>query len=72
LSEVGINDLDVRGGPAQLLCALLQGTLEAQAFLMGEHLIGTGLADVDDGLAGQVMGLHQFGCKHREPPLRLA
>src|SRR5689334_7689239 len=57
LSEVGINHLDMRWGPAELFRTLPQGVLQTQALLMGEHLIGAGLADVNDRLAGQVMRL---------------
>src|SRR5438874_1216714 len=72
LPEVGVNDLDVRRRPAQLLRAPAQGVLEAQALLVGEHLVGAGLADVDDRLPAEVVGLHQLGCEHRGPPLRWA
>ena len=52
--EVGIDDLDVLLTPAEAERALAQIVLQAQAFLMGQHLVRTGLADVDDRAAGQM------------------
>jgi len=54
LAEVGIDDLDVGVGPAEVTGALAQRILQAQALLVGQHLVRRGLADVDHGLAAQM------------------
>jgi len=54
----------------QLARALAQGVLQAQAFLMAHHLMRCRLSDVNDSLAGQMLGRNQVGVVHRSPPGR--
>ncbi len=67
-SQVSINDFNVLRPPAEIDGSLLQRVLQAQAFLIGEHLMGSGLSDVDECLALQVLRTHQFGSAHGVPP----
>ena len=45
-----------------------QGVLQAQAFLMAQHLMRCRLSDVNDSLAGQMLGRNEVGIVHRSPP----
>src|SRR6266699_669646 len=67
-TEIRIDDLNVLCPPAQFQGALLQGVLQAQAFLIGEHLVRGRLSDVDECLALDMLWTHQFGSAHRVPP----
>src|SRR5262249_48946909 len=68
--QVGVNDLNGIGLPAVFLGALAEGVLEFQALLVGERLVGAGLANVNDGLATEMRGSDIFGCVHGLPPCR--
>ena len=63
-AKVGIDHLDIRLTPApaanasrfgEVAGALAQGVLQAQAFLVAQHLMRGGLAHVDHGAAVQVV-----------------
>ena len=56
--------LDQYNEMAQLAGALVQGVLQAQAFLMADYLIRGRLPDVNDGLAGEMLGCNQIGVGH--------
>ena len=62
-----IGRVDVRDADAPLL---LGETGERGAHLDGSPPDGGGLPDVDDGLAGQMLGRNQIGVVHRSPPGR--
>ena len=64
--EVGIDDLDVLLTPPEAERALAQIVLQAQTLLIGQHLVRTGLADVDDRVAGQMPVGDKFR-SHRSP-----
>ena len=61
---VGVDDLDGVGRPAALKGPLPEGVLEPEALLVGEDLVGAGLADVDEGLAAEVERGDEFGNAH--------
>lgn len=52
--KVGIDHLDALLTPPEAERALAQIVPEAQALLIGQHLVRAGLADVDDRAAGQM------------------
>jgi hypothetical protein len=54
LPQIGIDDLNVFRVPAEFQGPEPQGILQAQAFLIGEHLLERRLANVDQGFAGQM------------------
>src|SRR6266436_6667509 len=54
-TEIRIDDLNVLCSPAQLQGALLQGVLQAQALLIGEHLVRRRLSNVNECLALQML-----------------
>ena len=54
LAKVGVDDLDVGVAPAEVTGALAQRILQAQALLVGEHLMRRGLVNGDHRLAAQV------------------
>jgi len=56
LAEVVVDHQDLRFGPAQCDGAVGQGVLAGGGFLMVEDLLGSGLADVDDGGPVEVPG----------------
>src|SRR5215470_6846393 len=57
LAQVVVDDHDLAAGPAQQDGPLGQGVLAGGRLLMIGHLLGGGLADVDDRRAIQVPGL---------------
>src|SRR6266487_5148390 len=63
-----IDELDVLIPPTQFQGAVVERILQLQALLIGEHLMGSGLSDVDECLALQMQWTHQFGSAHRVPP----
>jgi hypothetical protein len=67
-TQIMIDEFDVLGPPAQFQGALLERILQLQALLIGEHLVRSGLSDVDECLALQMLWTHQFGSAHRVPP----
>jgi hypothetical protein len=69
-AQIVINDVDGLVGPAELAGPLAEGVLQSQAFLMAHHLMRGRLPDVNDGLAGQMLGRNQVGVVHRSPPGR--
>ena len=66
-AEIGVDHLDGGLLPAELASALAERVLQAQALLVGQHLMRAGLTDVDHGLAGQVPGCDEFRV-HGSPP----
>ena len=69
-AAVVVHDVDGRSGPAQLAGALVESLWQTEALLMVHHLMRGGLPDVNDGLAGQMLGCNQIGVVHRSPPGR--
>lgn len=67
-AEVGVDDVDVGGVPAQLTCALAERVLQPQAFHVAYHLSGRGLADVDNRPARQMRRRDKFGLHDASPP----
>jgi hypothetical protein len=67
-AQIGVDQLNVFIPPAELLGPLPQGVLQAQAFLIGQHLVRAGLADVDHGTAAQMLWGDQFAAGHKVPP----
>src|SRR3954454_22276456 len=66
-AEIGVDDLDVCLLPAEIAGALVQRVLQAQALLVGQHLVRRGLADVDHGLAAEMPGRDEVR-DHGSPP----
>ena len=66
LAKIGVNHLDAGLVPAQIHGALAQRVLHPQAFLIGQHLMWTGLPNIDQSLATQMMSLHEIRC-HGSP-----
>ncbi|MBI2760576.1 MAG: hypothetical protein HYX51_04015 [Chloroflexi bacterium] len=70
LALVVVDDRDLLGCPAPVLRPLGQGILPPSALRMALDLGGTGLADIDEGLPGQVpgrdlgVGRHQLVDRH--------
>jgi hypothetical protein len=62
--QVGIDDQNVAGLPAERASTLGERVLEPTALLMIEHLLRAGLAGVDDGLASEMGRLDEFGRDH--------
>jgi hypothetical protein len=67
-AKLVVHDVDGLVGPAELVGPRAQGVLQAQAFLMAHHLMRGRLSDVNDRLAGQMLGCNQVGIVHRSPP----
>ena len=63
--QVRVDDPDLVLGPAEFEGVLLEGVLEPEALLVVFGLVGTGLADVDDGQADvQVDRPDEIACTH--------
>jgi len=69
-AQILVNDLDSLIGPAQLAGTITQGVLQAEAFWIVSYLMRRRLSEVNDGLAGQMLGWNQIGTVHRSPPGR--
>jgi hypothetical protein len=54
-----VDDPDLVLVPAEFEGALLEGILEPGTFLVGQNLVGAGLADVDDRQAAEVERLDE-------------
>jgi hypothetical protein len=50
-----VNDLDTIAGPTEGDGQVGQGILPGGRFLVVEHLLGVGLADIDNGFTGQMV-----------------
>jgi|GEM_PF-5114160 len=70
LAQIGVDDAHILRPPAELDGAVGERVLRAPALLMGEHLVRTGLANIDQGLARQVLRSDEFGGRHRSPRRR--
>ena len=55
-AQIVIKDIDGLIGPAPLAGPIPQGVLQAQTFLRASHLMRCRLPQVNDGLAGQMLG----------------
>src|SRR5262249_16763949 len=65
--QVSVDDVNASGVPAAGAGALAQGILEFKTLDMVDNLVRAGLADVDEGLAAEVLRLNQFGRGHGKP-----
>ena len=65
-SLVGVDDLDAIAGPAQRDRHVGQGILARGRFLVLGHLLGARLADIDDGLAIEVMVADLGGARRQQ------
>src|SRR3954470_1228358 len=66
-AEIGVDDLNARLIPAEIAGTLVQRVLQAQALLVGQHLVRRGLADVDHGLAAEMPSRDEVR-DHGSPP----
>ena len=66
-AEVGVDHLDILLAPAEVEGAPAQVILQAQALLVGQHLVRGGLADVDHRAPCEVAVVDQFR-SHGSPP----
>jgi hypothetical protein len=67
-SQIGVDDPDLAGIPAGRTGTRLKVILEFETLLIQESLVGTGLADVDNGQATEVNRLNGVGDAHGGRP----
>lgn len=69
-AQIGVNDLNVVLVPPQLQRPCLQCVLQAQALLIGQYLMGAGLANVDDRPVRQMAGGDELVVHAKSPEQR--